>query len=134
MNRMIGRRNGGLIDAVRGADLGDGRQERLQGLVRQYETAVRDGRDIDAEMADAAIDALLDEGRAAREVGTREQQNVGRQEATLPVSFDGGVRRGPVGTRRRPGMREESAAQLFSRAMTQSRIEGQNSLRVPPAA
>lgn len=81
--RYRGRRTGGLVDRLPGADLSHGRRERLSAAMARFEAASKAGDDIAREMADAEIDAVLNEGReAAAQVA-----------APPPVSFDGGVQK-----------------------------------------
>lgn len=135
MNRMIAsaRRGGGLLDALHDADMSGGRQQRLQDAMVAYETACREGREIDAEMADTEIEKLLTEGREARAAEAAQTE-----QPPIPVSsFDGGVRTGirngrAVPRRRaRPGIQEESAGQLFARAIVTSSREQRDSVKIP---
>jgi hypothetical protein len=76
----------GLIDRLRGAaPLGDDRQERLNYLLSEHESAARRGDAVAAEMADVQIGKLLDAARAAK---------APEPAAPAPTpQFDGGVRR-----------------------------------------
>jgi hypothetical protein len=114
MNELIrqrARRGVGVIDRL--GDLGS--QERRAAFHEAhsaFERAVRNGDTIARDMASATIDRLFDEARAAR------------QATPEPLSgFDGG----PRGVRRTgkgpPGHLQETAGELFLRAMTASRIE-----------
>jgi hypothetical protein len=87
--RYRGTRTGGLIDRLPGTDMGDGRTARLNAAHAKLEAAVKAGREIDAEMYDAQIDAILDEGRAAR----RQSEAAAQAAQTEPQGsgFDGGV-------------------------------------------
>jgi hypothetical protein len=76
-------RRGGLLDAVKNTDLTDGRQQRLSAAEIRYETAIKRGDEVGIEMASAAIDKVLDEGRQARK----------EAEAAAVPSFDGGVQK-----------------------------------------
>jgi hypothetical protein len=116
MNELIrqrARRGVGVIDRL--GDLGS--QERRAAFHEAhsaFERAVRNGDTIAREMASATIDRLFDEARAARQLEVTPE----------PLSgFDGG----PRGVRRTgkgpSGWREETAGELFQRAMTASRIE-----------
>jgi hypothetical protein len=106
MNQYIAaRRRGGLIEAVKGTDMGGARQDRLSAAIVRYEAARREGREVDAEMADAEIEAVLDEGRAARSPSNGTHAG---QAPLAGTGFDGGVRRSVV--RRKVGMNGVIAA------------------------
>lgn len=109
----------GLIDRLRGTGpLDDDRQERLNAALSDIERAIRASDDLGRDMAEARLDAVLKEARAAREEHRSAEQPV----APPQSGFDGGFR--PSGRRRpTPGIWEESAGQLFARAMVQSRVE-----------
>jgi hypothetical protein len=79
-------RRGGLIDALKDTDLGDGRRERVSQAEIRYETAIKRGDEVGREMADAELTAILDEGRAARAAAQEAP-------AAQPISFDGGVQK-----------------------------------------
>ena len=118
MNELIaaGRRSpGGLIDRMAGVSLPDERREALQTAIADYERSVKRGDNLGRDMADARIDALLDEARAARQ--PQEEEPAPR------VSFDGGVRRSvsvkqPVGMGRliREAHAERQALAAHARA------------------
>lgn len=105
------RRTVGLIDKLKTTPpLENDRALRFHQAVADAERAVKAGDELAREVAEARLDAVIEESRAAR------AENVGRSAEPVPVpSFDGGVRR-PVARRREPlTMGQAIRAELASR-------------------
>jgi hypothetical protein len=82
--RYRGRRTGGLIDRLDGADMTGERRERFNAAHQRFEAAVKHKDDAAREAAEVELDAVVAEARAARE---------GAAVSEPPASgFDGGVR------------------------------------------
>jgi hypothetical protein len=97
----------GLMDRGLGRLSDDGRND-LQAAMVDYESAARAGDETGRDMADARIERLLEERRAAREP---------EKPAAAPVSgFDGGVRR-PVKRSEPKGMNRVIAEGFAERQM-----------------
>ncbi len=112
----------GLVDRLHDAGpIGSDRQERLQRAMSDYETAVKRSDEMGREMADARIDAVLDEARDARRAA--EAQAV---EATRLAPRHGdtgaGVRSARTGFNPH-GARQESSTALFRRAIAARQVE-----------
>lgn len=107
-----GERSGVMARLASAGPLGENRQAALNAAMADAELAIKHGDAVGREMAEARIDRLFDEARAAREP---------TQEAATepPVRLDGGVR-GRRGVAPPPRLAVESAGQLFARAMRQS--------------
>ncbi len=107
--------------------MGSGRRERLNEAHARFEAAEKAGDALGADMADAEVTAILDEGRAARAAASAQQAPAEPQ-----LSFDGGVRRSP-GPREKPGLRDPlalSPAALFAAAFQASARHSKNRVRI----
>ncbi len=105
------RSRGGLIDRLRGSELSEDRQSGLNEAMSAYEAAARRRDEVGMERADARIDMLLSEARAAR------QQAEPPPEA---ISFDGGVRRAV-----RPYSPPDMNAYISRRAMERNALRAE---------
>ncbi len=87
MNRRIAAgRGGGLIDRLGEVSaLADDHREEFREAMADFERSVKRGDEVGRDMADARIDRLLNEARAARQPL--------EEEAATGFSFDGGMRR-----------------------------------------
>lgn len=106
------RRSDGLLDRLRGtAPNTDDRQERFHRAVAEIERAAKTGDELGREMAEARLDAVLDEVRADRQASS----NSGHEPAEPAPSFDGGVRRPAPRPRQPLTVLDAARAELASR-------------------
>ena len=123
MNKLIAssirsRRTVGLIDKLKTTPpLENDRAERFHQALADVERAAKAGDELARELAEARIDAVIEESRAARRA-ENEMSNVGRsaaEAAPAVPSFDGGVRRPAPRSREPLTMGQAIRAELASR-------------------
>jgi hypothetical protein len=119
-------RSAGLIQRLQGADMSDGRQDRLNAAMVAYETACREGNETAKDLADIEIDNVLSEARG-------EMSTVGQTEEppAAPVSFDGGVQRRTFRPPYMNSQREPGPAALIKQAMKTSQARRSSNVVVP---
>jgi hypothetical protein len=119
MNQLIvraARRGAGVMDRLP-ARLDEQRASEFHEALSAAERAIKAGDATGRDIAEARLDRILDDARAAR------QEAAGQPTPELAgPGFDGGVR-GRRRERPTPGIYVESAGQLFQRAMKQSLVE-----------